>query len=78
MTSRYNHKIAEQKWQKTWAENKTFSSGKDLTKNKYSLSKVSVSRSINQKGKDDSESGIKELLITNFKFQVPTQMKLGI
>ena len=49
-----------------------------LTKNKYSLSKVSVSRSINQKGKDDSESGIKELLITNFKFQVPTQMKLGI
>ncbi len=35
MTSRYNHKIAEQRWQKAWAENKTFSSKKDLTKNKY-------------------------------------------
>ena len=35
MTSRYNHKIAEQKWQKAWIENKTFSSKKDLTKNKY-------------------------------------------
>ena len=47
-----------------------------LTKKNFSLHKLSVSRSINQMGKDESESGTKEILITNFK--VPMQMKLGI
>ena len=49
-----------------------------LTKKKYSLSTVSVARAINQVGRDDSESGIKEVLITNFKVPIPVQMNLGI
>ena len=47
-----------------------------FTQKNFSLHKLSVSRSINQMGKDESESGTKEILITNFK--VPIQMKLGI
>ena len=47
-----------------------------FTQKNFSLHKISVSRSINQMGKDESESGTKEILITNFK--VPIQMKLGI
>jgi DNA adenine methylase len=49
-----------------------------LTKKNYSLSKVSVARSINQMGRDDSEFGIKEILITNFKVKIPQQLNLGI
>lgn len=49
-----------------------------LTKKNYSLSKVSVARSINQMGRDDSDFGIKEILITNFKVKIPEQLNLGI
>ena len=35
MTSRYNHKIAEKKWQKAWVDANVFSSKKDLKKKKY-------------------------------------------
>ena len=49
-----------------------------LTKKNYFLSRVSVARSINQTGRDNSESGIKEILITNFKVSIPEQMNLGI
>jgi DNA adenine methylase len=49
-----------------------------LSKKHYSLSEVAVSRAINQIGRNDLNAGIKELLITNFKFSIPTQMSLGI
>ena len=35
MSSRYNHKIAEKKWQKEWVDKKVFSSKKDKHKKKY-------------------------------------------
>ena len=35
MSSRYNYKIVEKKWQQIWAENKIFSSKKNLNKKKY-------------------------------------------
>ena len=35
MSSRYNHKIAERKWQKEWTEQKIFETKKDISKEKY-------------------------------------------
>ena len=35
MSSRYNHKIAEKKWQNEWIEKKIFESKKDKSKKKY-------------------------------------------
>ncbi len=35
MSSRYNHKIIETKWQKTWSDNKVFKTSKDPNKKKY-------------------------------------------
>ncbi len=35
MSSRYNHKIAEKKWQKKWIDQKVFSSEKNTNKKKY-------------------------------------------
>ena len=35
MSSRYNHKVIEKKWQDTWSEKKVFQTSKDLTKKKY-------------------------------------------
>ena len=35
MSSRYNHKVAEKKWQKEWVEKKIFESKKNKNKNKY-------------------------------------------
>ncbi len=35
MSSRYNHKIIEKKWQKVWSEKKIFAAKKDLKKKKY-------------------------------------------
>ena len=35
MSSRYNHKIIEKKWQNTWSENKVFQTSKDISKKKY-------------------------------------------
>ncbi len=35
MSSRYNHKVVEKKWQDTWLEKKIFSSKKDIKKKKY-------------------------------------------
>ena len=34
MSSRYNHKIAEKKWQKEWIEQKIFETKKDISKKK--------------------------------------------
>tara|TARA_Y100000992_G_C21104215_1_gene414113 strand:- start:52 stop:753 length:702 start_codon:yes stop_codon:yes gene_type:complete len=49
-----------------------------FTKKHYSLSTINVARAINQVGKDDSGSGVKEILITNFNVPIPVQMNLGI
>ena len=35
MSSRYNHKIAEEKWQKEWIDQKIFETKKDAAKKKY-------------------------------------------
>ena len=35
MSSRYNHKVAEKKWQKEWIEQKIFETKKDINKEKY-------------------------------------------
>ena len=35
MSSRYNHKVAEKKWQKEWIEQKIFETKKDSNKKKY-------------------------------------------
>ena len=35
MSSRYNHKIAEPKWQKEWIKQKIFETKKDNSKEKY-------------------------------------------
>jgi len=35
VSSRYNHKVAEIKWQKEWVEKKIFESEKDVSKEKY-------------------------------------------
>ncbi len=35
MSSRYNHRITEKKWQNAWSEKKVFSSKKDKKKEKY-------------------------------------------
>ena len=35
MSSRYNHKIIEKKWQKIWSDKKIFSAKKDTSKEKY-------------------------------------------
>ena len=35
MSSRYNHKVAEKKWQKEWIEQKIFETKKDSSKKKY-------------------------------------------
>ncbi len=35
VSSRYNHKIAEKKWQKKWIEQKVFETKKDISKKKY-------------------------------------------
>ena len=35
MSSRYNHKVAEKKWQKEWIEKKIFETKKDSSKEKY-------------------------------------------
>ncbi len=35
MSSRYNHKIIEKKWQKVWSDKKIFSTKKDSNKKKY-------------------------------------------
>ena len=35
MSDRYNHKVAEKKWQKEWVDQKIFETKKDVTKEKY-------------------------------------------
>ena len=35
MSSRYNHKVAEEKWQKEWVKQKIFETKKDNSKEKY-------------------------------------------
>ena len=35
MSSRYNHKIIEKKWQKAWSDHKVFETKRDLNKKKY-------------------------------------------
>ena len=35
MSTRYNHKIAEKKWQKEWIDQKIFETKKDISKKKY-------------------------------------------
>ena len=35
MSGRYNHKVAEKKWQKEWVDQKIFETKKDVTKAKY-------------------------------------------
>ncbi len=35
MSSRYNHKVAEKKWQEEWIEQKIFETTKDINKKKY-------------------------------------------
>ena len=35
MSSRYNHKVIEKKWQDTWSEKKVFKTSKDISKKKY-------------------------------------------
>jgi leucyl-tRNA synthetase len=35
VSSRYNHKIAEKKWQSEWISKNIFSSDKDVNKEKY-------------------------------------------
>ena len=35
MSSRYNHKVAEKKWQKEWIKQKIFETKKDINKKKY-------------------------------------------
>ncbi|MDB4860205.1 leucine--tRNA ligase [Alphaproteobacteria bacterium] len=35
VSSRYNHKVAEKKWQKEWVEKKIFETKKDVNKKKY-------------------------------------------
>ena len=35
MSSRYNHKVAEKKWQKEWITQKIFETKKDIHKKKY-------------------------------------------
>ena len=35
MSTRYNHKVAEKKWQKEWIEQKIFETKKDISKEKY-------------------------------------------
>ena len=35
VSSRYNHKITEKKWQDIWSEKKVFKTSKDLNKKKY-------------------------------------------
>ena len=35
MSSRYNHKVAEKKWQKEWIEKKIFETKKNNSKKKY-------------------------------------------
>ena len=35
MSSRYNHKIVERKWQEAWSKNKIFKTTKDKNKKKY-------------------------------------------
>ena len=35
MSSRYNHKVAEKKWQKEWIDQKIFETKKDNSKKKY-------------------------------------------
>ncbi len=35
MSSRYNHKVTEKKWQRIWADNNIFKSSKDINKEKY-------------------------------------------
>ena len=35
MSSRYNHKVVEQKWQNKWSEKKIFASQIDKNKKKY-------------------------------------------
>ena len=35
MSDRYNHKVAEKKWQKEWVDQKIFETKKDVTKAKY-------------------------------------------
>ena len=35
MSSRYNHKVVEKKWQKIWSEKNVFKTAKDKDKKKY-------------------------------------------
>ncbi len=35
MSSRYNHKLIEKKWQKVWSDKKVFRTSKDINKEKY-------------------------------------------
>ena len=35
MSSRYNHKLVEKKWQETWSEKKVFETSRDTNKKKY-------------------------------------------
>ena len=35
MSSRYNHKVAEKKWQKEWVKQKIFETKRDSSKKKY-------------------------------------------
>ena len=37
MSSRYNHKLAEKKWQKKWVDNNTFATKKNKGKKYYVL-----------------------------------------
>ena len=35
MSARYNHKVAEKKWQNEWVEQKIFETKKDINKKKF-------------------------------------------
>ena len=35
MSSRYNHKVVEKKWQDAWSKDNIFQTTKDLSKEKY-------------------------------------------
>ena len=35
MSSRYNHKVVEKKWQQVWSDNEVFQTSKETNKKKY-------------------------------------------
>ena len=58
MSSRYNHKIAEKKWQKKWVEGKVFESKKVENKKKYYVSIQHAMRIINKVGGIENLNGV--------------------